>query len=167
MLGDFVGVRIGRLELVRFETKRLARRRFFAAQRLAIALEMAKPIGVAIGEIRCDLDPFPAFGADRLGVAFELLADESVEELWVLQPAAVVALEEIAHDHAASGDIVLAHISRALVAGAHGVLGEHAADLIGLLAVGALDRLRDLPLSLVVGLTVKAMNWSKVMPSSA
>ena len=150
LLGDLVGVRIGRLELVGFGTKRLARRRFFLAQRLAFALEMAKPIGVAIGKVGRDLDPFPALGADRLGVAFELLGDEPIEEARVLQPAAVVALEEIAHDRAAGGDIVLAHISRALVGGAHGALGEHAADLIGLLAVGALDRLPDLLLALVV-----------------
>ena len=112
--------RIGRLEFVGFGSKRFARRRLLVAQRLAFALEMAKPIGVAVGKIRRDLDPFPPLGANRFGVAFELLGDEPIEQAGVLQPAAVVVLEEIAHDRAAGGDIVLAHILRALVGGADG-----------------------------------------------
>ena len=40
---------------------------------------------------------------------------------------------------------------RPLVGGAHRALGQHAADLIGLLVVGALDRLPNLLLALMVG----------------
>ena len=67
-----------------------------------------------------------------------------------MQPTTVVALEEIAHDGAAGGDIIFADILRPLVGGAHGALGQKPANLVGLLIVGALDRLPNLLLALMV-----------------
>ena len=113
-LGDFVRFRIGRFELIGFETKRLAGRGFLFAQRLAFALKMAKPIGVAIGKVDRHLDPFPALRPNGLGVARELLGDQPFEQRDILEPAAVVALEEVAHDGTAGGQIVFGrHTARA------------------------------------------------------
>ena len=48
---------------------------------------------MAIWEVGRDLDPLPALGADRFGLALELLHDQPVEQSGVLQPAAVVRIE--------------------------------------------------------------------------
>ena len=48
------------------------------------------------------LDPFPAFAGDRFGGGLQLVGDQAIEQRRILQPAAVVILEEIAQ-HAAAG----------------------------------------------------------------
>ena len=53
-------------------------------ERALLADEPAEIVGVAVREIGRDLDPFPAFGADRVGFAGELLRDEAVEQAGVL-----------------------------------------------------------------------------------
>jgi hypothetical protein len=62
-------------------------------------------MGVPVREFEGHLDPFPAFGGDRLGLGLQLLGDQAVEETDILQPAAIVLLEKIAHD-AASGRLI-------------------------------------------------------------
>ena len=84
--------------------------------------------------------------------AFSFSATRPSRRRDILQPAAIVLLEEIAHDDAASRLIGFeADEQRALVGGPNGALRQHAADLIGLLAVGALDRVPDLLLTGVIG----------------
>ena len=53
---------------------------------------------MAVRELGHDLDPLPALGTDGLGFPLQLLGDELLEQGRVLQPAAVVGLEQIAQD---------------------------------------------------------------------
>ena len=118
-----------------------------------LADETTEIVGVAVREIGRDLDPFPAFGADRVGFAVELLRDKPVEQGRVLQPAAVVGVEQIAQDDAARVLIGFdANELRPLVGGAHRALGQHAADLMRLLGIGPLQGLPHLLLARMVGI---------------
>ena len=108
---------------------------------------------MAVGEIERDLDPFPALGAQRFGFGGELLGDQPVEQRRILQPAAIVLLEQVAHDDAA-GRLIGGEADelRPLVGGADRALGELAADVIGFLVVGVRERIPDLLLArMVVG----------------
>ena len=97
-------------------------------------------LGVAEREIDIHRDPLPAFGGDLLRVGLQLLGDQAVEQADILKPTAIVVLEEISHDDAARLLIGLeADEQRAPVGCADGVLRQHAADLVRLLAVGALS----------------------------
>ena len=107
---------------------------------------------MAIREVGRDLDPFPALGADSLGLAFQFLHDEAVEQRRVLQPAAIVGVEQVAQDDPACRLIGLqADELRPLVGRPHRPFRQHAADLVGLLGIGALQRLPDLLLAGMVG----------------
>ena len=122
-------------------------------ERALLADEPAEIVGVAVREIGRDLDPFPAFGADRFGFAVELLRDEAVEQGRVLQPAAVVRVEQIAQDEAAFRLIGFdTNELRPLVGPAHRALGQHAADLVRLLGIGPLQGLPHLLLARMVGI---------------
>ena len=102
-------------------------------------------------EVGRGLDPFPAFAAQRLGLARELLGDEPVEQRRVLEPAAIVVLEQIARDDAAGRLVgVKSDKLRPLVGGADRALGELAADVIRLLVVGPRKAVPDLLLARVV-----------------
>ena len=91
------------------------------------------------GKSTFDLDPLPALGGDLLRLGLQLLGDQAVEQGDILEPAAIVLLEQVAHDDAARLLIgIEADEQRALVGCAHGALRQHAADLIRLLAVRAL-----------------------------
>ena len=105
---------------------------------------------MAVGKIGRDLDPFPTLGADALRFALELLGNETIEKADVLQPAAIVTLEQVAHDGAAGRGIIVAGELRALVRGANRAFGQQTAKLVGLFIVGALNRAPDLLLALVV-----------------
>ena len=116
------------------------------------AVEAAQTGGVAVGEIDGDRDPFPAFGRERLGLGLELLGHQTIEQRRILQPAAIVVLEQIAHDDAARRLVgVQSDELRAAVGRADGALRQHAADLIWLLVVGARDGVPDLLLTGMVG----------------
>ncbi len=78
-LGDFVRLGVSFLELIRLGAQGVERHRFFIGQRLAFARDMPQAVGVAVREIRRDLDPFPALGADGLRLAFEFFGDETVQ----------------------------------------------------------------------------------------
>ena len=56
---------------------------------------------MAIGELHSDFDPLPAFGSDGLRLGFQLLGHQALEQRDILEPAAIVVLEEVAHDDAA------------------------------------------------------------------
>ena len=106
---------------------------------------------MAVGEAHGHIDPFPALGGDVVGTDLQLLGDEPVEQHGVLQPAAVVVLEQVAQDAAACGVIgVDTDEDRTLVRGADGGLGQHAADLIGFLRPAMADRFPHLLLARVV-----------------
>jgi ParB/RepB/Spo0J family partition protein len=101
------------------------------------AVEAAQPRGVAVGEVGRDLDPSPALGADRPGLARQVLGREPLEQARVLEPAAaVVAAEQVARHCAAGGLVGLdAHEPGAPVRGGHRALGQQAADVVGLAVV--------------------------------
>ena len=113
--------------------------------------KLPQAIGVAVGEVGRDLDPLPALGADRLGRVWSFSATSRSSSADVLQPAAVVALEEVAHDRAAGVLIgVDADELGALVGGADRAFGQHAPDGVGFLGVGLAKPLEYLLLALVV-----------------
>lgn len=56
---------------------------------------------MAVGEADIDADPFPALGGDRLGRGGELVGHQPVEQGRILEPAAVIGLEQVARDDAA------------------------------------------------------------------
>ena len=106
---------------------------------------------VAVGEIGRDLDPLPALGGNGVRLALKLLDHELVEQCRVLQPAAVVALEQVAHHGAARLCVgVAADEERTLVGRAHGALGQHSPDDVGFLRVRLAQPVVHLLLPLVV-----------------
>ena len=99
------------------------------------AVELAQAVGVAIGEIHRHRDPLPAFRRDSLGLRLQLLGDETIEQRHVLQPAAIVVLEQVAHDGAAGLLIGIEPDELgAAVGGADGILRQHPPDLVGLIS---------------------------------
>ncbi len=116
-----------------------------------MSIESPQACGVAIREIGSDRDPLPALGAKCLGLGLELLDDEAVEERRVLEPAAIVVLEQIAH-HDAAGRLIDVDADElgALVGCPNRALRELAADIVGLLVVGARELLPKLLLACVV-----------------
>ncbi|CEG10268.1 hypothetical protein BN961_03706 [Afipia felis] len=110
-------------------------------------------MGGAIGEAHRHLDPFPAFAGDRFGGGFQLVGDQAIEQRRILQPAAVVILEEIAQHAAAVGFIGIdADEYGPLVGCADGGLGQHAPDLVGFPLPAIANRLPDLLLTrMIVG----------------
>jgi hypothetical protein len=78
------------LELLVLGLQRLVTRGLLLAHRLGLAGDPAHPIGVPVGEVGRDLDPSPAFAADRLGLPLEFLAEHALEQARILQPAAIV-----------------------------------------------------------------------------
>ena len=88
-------------------------------------------MAVAVGQVGRDLDLLPAFGGKRLGLRLKLLSDQPVEQDRVLQPATVIALEEIAqHDTARRLTGIDAQEDRAAIRRPDRGLGQHAADRI-------------------------------------
>ena len=151
LVGQLVGLRVLLLKRVLFGLQRGEAGVLLFGEIDRLAGEAAQTGGVAIGEVGGDRDPLPALGAQRLGLGLELLDHQPIEQRRILQPAAIVMLEEVAHDHAAGGLVdVDADEPRAPVGGADRALGELAADQIGLLVVGARYGVPDLFLASVV-----------------
>ena len=93
---------------------------------------------MAVGEVGRDRDPLPALGAQRLGLGLKLLDHQPIEQRRVLQPTAIVMLEEVAHDHAAGRLIGFgADELRAPVRRPDRAFGELAADEVGLPCCGS------------------------------
>ena len=70
-------------------------------------MDPAHPEGAAIGELGVDLDPFPALGTDRFGLFGQFLVHHDVEQGGILQPAAIVLLEQVAQDLTPGLDVVV------------------------------------------------------------
>ena len=153
LVGELLGLGVFRLQRVELGAQRVAAGLLLLGEGDRLAGKVTQAGRVAVGELDGSVDPLPAFGTDRLGLGGELLDDEPVEQRRILQPATIVLFEEIAHDDTASrlidGD---ADELRPLVRGADGAFGELAADVIGLLVIGARERLPNLLLAhMVVG----------------
>ncbi len=134
-------------ELVVFGLQRLPLGVLRRRQRHLLAAQLPQAELVAIRKVGRDLDPAPAFRADRIGLALEPFGHQPLDQRHVLQPAAIVALEQVAQHGAAFGFVRLADEPRPLVRRAHGAFGELAADDIRLLAVGRREPLPDLLLA--------------------
>ena len=146
-----VGSRIGLLDPCHLGLKRVAGLLFLIAQRGDLAPELAQAVGVAVVEVGRDLDPLPPFGLDRRRLLSQLLRHHHVDEADVLQPAAVVALEQVVHHRPVGLDIGLdADELSALVGRPHRTLGQHSPDRVGLLVVGLGQPLEHLLLPRVV-----------------
>ena len=106
---------------------------------------------MTVGEVHCDLDPFPALGGDMFRVGLQFFGDKGFEKPDIFKPATVVLLEEIAHDDTARVLVGAdADEQHAAIRRADGFLRQHAPDLIRLLAVGPLERVPDLELARMV-----------------
>jgi hypothetical protein len=101
LLGQLIGVGMGLLELLILCPQAFGGSDLLFAHRDRLASYMPQSVRVAIWKVGGDLQPFPALGPDGFGRALELLGNKSVEKHGVLRPAAIVLLEEIAHDCAA------------------------------------------------------------------
>ncbi len=123
LVGQFVGVLVVGFELGLLGVERVDGRLLLGGEIGRFALQFAQAAGVAVGEIDGDRDPLPALRGDRLGLRRQLLGDETIEQGDILQPAAIVVLEQIAQDAAAC---LLVGVEpdelRAAVGGADGLL---------------------------------------------
>ena len=126
-------------------------RAFVIRHRCRVSAQPPQTVAVAIGQVERDLDPFPTFGRNGFGFSLKLLADQTIEQGGVFQPAAVIALEEVVQ-HGAASSLVRPHADKGgpTVRRAHRRFGQHAPDLIGLFVPGRPDRLPDLNLTLVI-----------------
>ena len=151
LVGQFVGILIFGFELGVLGLQGIDRRLFLGGEVSRRAVELAQMMGVAEWKIDIHLDPLPALAGDLLGLGLQLRGDQVVEQSDILKPTAIVLLEEVAHDDAARLLIgVKADEQSALVGRARGAFRQHAADLIGLLAIGTLERFPDLLLARVI-----------------
>ena len=103
LVRQFVGLGILRLKGVLFGLERGKAGVFLVGEFDSLAGQAAQAGGVAVGEVASDRDPFPPLGAQRFGLGLKLLDHQPIEQSRVLQPTAIVMLEEVAHDHAAGG----------------------------------------------------------------
>jgi hypothetical protein len=106
---------------------------------------------VAVRKGGGDRDPLPALGTKSLRFGLELLDHQAVEQRRVLEPTAIVMLEEIAY-HDATGGLVGVNTDELcpLVGRPNRAFRELAADVVGLLVVGARELLPDLLLPRMV-----------------
>ena len=152
LIGEVVGFGILGFEFVILVAQRLARGALLFGQFLGHTGQLAQAVGVAVGQLDRRVDPLPALTGDLVGNGAQLLVDQAVEERDVLQPAAVFLGEEVAQHRAARCLIGFdADKAGALIGGRNRGLGQHIADLPGLLLPRRADALPDLMLALVVG----------------
>ena len=145
LVGQLVGLGVLLLEGLLFGLERGEARLLLLGEGDGVAGQPTQAGGVAIGKVGRDRDPLPALGAQALGLGLELLDHEPIEQRRVLQPAAIVMLEQVAQDRATGGLIgVEPDELGATVGGADRALGELAPDMVGLLVVGVADALPNL-----------------------
>ncbi|GLT12515.1 hypothetical protein GCM10007928_47480 [Sulfitobacter porphyrae] len=126
-------------------------RAFVIRHRCRVSAQPPQTVAVAIGQVERDLDPFPTFGRNGFGFSLKLLADQTIEQGGVFQPAAVIALEEVVQHGAASRLIGIdADKDSTTIGCPHRGFRQHPPDLIGLLVPGRADRLPDLNLALMI-----------------
>ena len=126
-------------------------RAFLVGHRRGITDETPQTVAVAIGQVGRDLDPLPAFGSERFGFSLKLLGHQPIEKGRVLEPATVIALEEITqHDTARRLIGIDTHKDRAAIRRPDRSFRQHAPDGVGLFVPGALHRMPDLLLTRVI-----------------
>ena len=153
LLRNLIRLGVSLFQLVELGPEGVVSSHLFLRQRTLLPDKAAQIVGVAIREVGRDLNPPPAFGANRVGFALELIRDQPVEQGWILQPAAVIRIEEIAQDGPARSLVSFDPDELGpLVRGAHRAFRQHATDLVGLLGIGALQRLPHLLLTRMVGI---------------
>jgi hypothetical protein len=151
LVGQLLRFGGGRLDVVDLLLERGEGRFFLGRERDGVAAKLTQAIGVAVGEVGCDLDPLPAFGADGDARLVELFGDHHVDQADILQPAAVVTLEQVVQDRAAGLDIGIdTDELGALVRCPDRALGQHPPDGVGLLVVGLAQPLEHLLLALMI-----------------
>ena len=119
-------------------------------------------VAIAIGQVGRHLDPLPAFGRECLGLSLKLLGNQPVEEGRLLEPAAVIALKEIAQDDTVRRLIGIdTHEDRATIRGPDRGLGQHPPDGVGLLVSGVLHCVTVLLLTPVAGFDLELLQLFK------
>ena len=130
------GVGVFLLQGVMLGPQRFPGRAFLFGESNGLPGQAAQPVGVAIRKVERDRDPLPALRAQGLGLGLQLLVRQPVEQRRVLEPAALVVLEQVAQ-HDAAGRLIGrdADELRPPVAGADRAFGQLAADEVGRLVV--------------------------------
>jgi len=153
LLRQLLGFRVGLLDPAVLGLECVTRGFVLRRERNLLATELTQAVGMAIGELGRNLDPFPAFGADCFHLVFELVGDEAIDERDILEPAAVIALEQVVQKGATRLFVpVEADELGPLVGRPHRAFGQHAADHIGLLGVGLREPLEHLLLARMVAI---------------
>ena len=125
---------------------------FIRAERRRIANQTPQTVAVAVGQVDGHLDPLPTLSSNCLRLSLQFVRDQTVKQGRVLQPAAIIALEEIAQDNATRCLIGINTDKHcAPIRGPHRGLSQHAPDRIGLLVPGVLHCIPDLRLAHVIG----------------
>ncbi len=152
LLGQLVGLGVGFLQAVHLGLKGVARGLLLCGERRSARREAGADH--RCGRRRSRARPRSTSSLRRGSPRrdHELVGDQPVEQGDVLQPAAIVALEQVAHDDAAGVGVgVEADELGALVGGADGAFGQHAPDGVRFLGVGLAEPLEHLLLTLMVG----------------
>lgn len=68
-----------------------------------VTLQLIQPTRCVVGEADSDLDPLPTLGCNFLGSRLELLGNQAVQQRCILQPAAVIRLEQVVHHDTTRG----------------------------------------------------------------
>jgi len=94
---------MGFFQTVQFRLERVSRRLLVVGELNLFAANLAETVGVPIGEFRRDFDPSPPLSPEGFADGGEFFRHEPVEQDGVLEPPAIVALEQVAHGHLSIG----------------------------------------------------------------
>lgn len=168
LVGIFLGLGVFSFQRRVFRREGIDRRLSLIGQRRGRTDQPAQTVTVAIGRLDPGIDPLPALGADRLGFRLQPVLRELIEQADILQPAAIVGLEQVVQNGAA-GRLIGGETDelRPLVGSAHGGLCQHPPDLMGFFRPRILDRVPDLLLARMVGIDGEGHELSSVTASSA
>ena len=106
---------------------------------------------VAVWKIDRRLHPFPALGADFLGLGSKPFFDETIEQIGILEPAAAITFEQIADDDAPCRFVrVGADEDRAAISGGNRGFSEQSPDGCGFSVPALYQQPADFELPLVI-----------------
>ena len=150
-LGQLVGLAIVSLELGLLGSQRFNNCLLVSGEFGGLSVQLAKAMRMSEREIDGGRDPFPALRANPLSLRLELFRDEPVEQRDILQPAAIVGLEQIPQ-HGPARRLVGVDPDELnpSVEHPHRLLNELPADLVGRIPTGAADLLPDLLLACMI-----------------
>ena len=138
-------------QAVELVLQRIARRLLLRGDVDRNAFDLAETMRDAVGNADGGFDPLPAVARDLVGDRRQLFGDEAIEKTDVLEPAAIVGLEQVAQNRAARCLIGAdADEDGALVRGADRGLGQHAPNLKRLFLPAIAEGLPDLLLTSMV-----------------